>query len=94
MGCWADAIERNGPSEFAVTGSNKDWSAVESTKTVTVPTLVINGKDEGATDEAVRPFVEGIKDVKWVKLDKSSHMPMYEEPERYFEVVAGFLSGA
>jgi pimeloyl-ACP methyl ester carboxylesterase len=86
-------MNRNGPSEFAVTGSNENWSAVESTKTIAVPTLVINGKDEGATDEAVRPFVEGIKDVKWVKLDKSSHMPMYEEPERFFKVVVGFLSG-
>jgi pimeloyl-ACP methyl ester carboxylesterase len=52
---------------------------------------VINGTDEGATDEGVQPFVKGIKGVKWVKLEKSSHMPMYEEPERYFDVLREFL---
>jgi L-proline amide hydrolase len=81
---------RNGPSEFEITGSLRDWSAVERVKSIVVPTLVVNGTNEGATDEAVRPFVEGIRDVKWVKFGKSLHMPMYEEPERYF---VDFLSG-
>jgi pimeloyl-ACP methyl ester carboxylesterase len=74
-----------------VTGNQRDWSAVESAKKITVPSLVINGTDEGATDEAVKPFVEGIKGSKWIKFKKSSHMPMYEEPERYFEVISEFL---
>lgn len=93
LGRWTDIISRNGPSEFEVTGSQRNWSAIESVKKITVPTLVINGKDEGASDEAVKPFVEGIKDVKWIKFEKSSHMPMYEEPERYFGVVSEFLLG-
>ena len=76
-----------------MTGSLRDWSAIESAKTISVPTLVINGTSEGASDEAVRPFVEGIKAVKWVKFDKSTHMPMYEEPEKYFELVSNFLLG-
>ena len=57
------------------------------------PTLVINGVEEGASDKAVEPFVEKIKDVKWVKLENSTHMPIYEEPERYLEVLKGFLLG-
>lgn len=84
-------MTRNGPSDFEAGGSQRNWSAVESVKNITVPTLVINGTAEGATDEAVRPFVEGIKGAKWVKLEKSTHMPMYEEPERYFEVLREFL---
>ena len=88
MGC-----VRNGPNEFEVTGNLRGWAAIESAKTISVPTLVINGTNEGASDEAVRPFVEGIKDAKWVKFGKSTHMPMYEEPERYFEVVSNFLLG-
>lgn len=69
----------------------RNWSAAQKVKNINVPTLVINGKEEGATDEAVRPFVEGIKDSKWVKLVNSTHMPMYEEPEKYFDVLKEFL---
>jgi L-proline amide hydrolase len=29
--------------------------------------------------------------VKWIHLDQSSHMPFWEEPERYFEAVTEFL---
>jgi L-proline amide hydrolase len=76
-----------------VTGSQRNWSAVEAAKNINVPTLVINGQDELATDEGIKPYLEGIKDVKWVKLGKSSHMAMYEEPERYFEVISEFLLG-
>lgn len=72
-------------------GNLRDWSAVEVLKNITVPTLVINGTDEGASDEAVRPFVEGIKDVRWVKMKNSAHTPMFDEPEKYFEVVSTFL---
>ncbi len=86
-----DAMSRNGPSEFEVTGGQRNWSAVESAKKISVPTLVINGTAEGATDEAVRPFVEGIKGSKWVKFKNSTHMPMYEERKRYFDVLKGFL---
>ena len=81
----------NGPGEFEATGSLRNWSAVESAKKISVPTLVINGTNEGATDEAVMPFVDGIKDVKWVKFHNSTHFPMYEEPERYFAVLKEFL---
>jgi pimeloyl-ACP methyl ester carboxylesterase len=68
------------------------WSAAESAKKINVPTLVINGTNEGASDEAVRPFTEGIKGMKWVKFEKSTHMSIYEEKEKYFKVVGEFLT--
>ncbi|KAG0651859.1 L-amino acid amidase [Hyphodiscus hymeniophilus] len=82
-----------GLSEFKVAGSTANWSAAEAVDKITVPTLVINGKDEGASDESIRPFVEGIKGAKWVKFEKSAHMPVYEERERYFDVLNDFLEG-
>lgn len=82
---------RLGPNEFEVTGSRKGWSAVEAAKKISVPTLVINGTNEGATDEAIKPFLDGIKTVKWVKFHESLHMPMYQEKERYLEAVSEWL---
>lgn len=86
-----DEVSRQGLNDFEVGGSMRNWSAAESAKSISVPTLVINGKDEGATDEGVRPFVEGIKGAKWVKLVSSTHMPMYEEPEKYLGILKEFL---
>lgn len=69
----------------------KNWTAVEAAKGIAVPTLVINGVNEGASDAAVKPFVDGIKNVKWVKLENSTHCPIFEEKENYLKVVSEFL---
>jgi len=84
-------LTMSGPSEFEVVGNLRNWSAVEAAKLISVPTLVINGVDEGASDEAIRPFLEEIKNVKYVKFEKSSHMPCYEEKDKYFNVVGDWL---
>ncbi|KAG4442476.1 hypothetical protein IFR05_002078 [Cadophora sp. M221] len=87
------AMTMSGPDEFKSRGVMKNWSAAESAKGIEVPTLVINGVNEGASDEAVKPFVEGIKDVKWIKLESSTHCPLHEEKENYLKVVSEFLLG-
>jgi L-proline amide hydrolase len=84
-------LRRLGPSEFESAGSQRDWSAVGAVKKIEAETLVINGEEEGASDEAVRPFVEGIKRAEWVKLKGTRHMPMYEDPESYWHVAGSFL---
>lgn len=38
------------------------------------------------------PFWREIQRVKWAKMMNSSHSSHLEEPERYFEIVEGFLS--
>ncbi|KUJ24387.1 proline iminopeptidase [Mollisia scopiformis] len=81
----------SGSSEFVVTGNMKNWSAVEASKLISVPTLVINGVNEGATDEAIKPFLDNIKGVKYVKFHHSSHMGLYEEKELYLKTVGEWL---
>lgn len=58
-----------------------------------MPTLVINGVDEGADDIAIKPFLDNIPDVKWVKFEKSTHCPHFEEREKYIKVVGEWLIG-
>lgn len=84
-------LNRSGPDEFKSRGVMKNWSAAEAAKGIEVPTLVINGVNEGASDEAVKPFVEGIKNVKWIKLKNSTHCPLHEEKENYLKIVSEFL---
>jgi L-proline amide hydrolase len=81
----------NGPSEFHVIGSLRDWSIVDRVSVIDVPTLLISGRYDEATPETVQPFHDGIPDVRWEMFDESSHMPHVEETERFIATVDGFL---
>jgi L-proline amide hydrolase len=82
----------NGPSEFHVIGSLRGWSIVDRVGAIDVPTLLVSGRYDEATTETVRPFYEGIPDVRWSVFAESSHMPHVEEADRFHTVVNGFLA--
>lgn len=82
----------NGPSEFMVIGSLRDWSVIDRLSRVTVPTLVINGAFDEATDTTIKPFLDRIPNNSWVRFEESSHMPHWEERERFMHVVEEFLA--
>ncbi len=82
----------NGPSEFHVIGSLRHWSIVERLPAIAVPTLLISGRHDEATEACVRPFAEKIPDVSWEIFENSSHMPHVEETERCLAVVGAFLA--
>ncbi|KAK0468689.1 proline iminopeptidase [Armillaria novae-zelandiae] len=70
----------------------RTWSIIDRLENVRVPTFVINGRADIAQDFVVESLFRGIRQVKWVTMEKSSHTPMWEERERYMELVNGFLS--
>jgi L-proline amide hydrolase len=82
----------NGPNEFHVIGSLRDWSVIEDCPQVRVPTLVLTGAHDEATPATVRPFVDLIGQARWEVLPESSHMPHLEEPERFMDVLRGYLA--
>ncbi|KAJ7454051.1 proline iminopeptidase [Mycena galericulata] len=72
-------------------GALKGWSIVDRLDQVTVPCLVINGKWDISQDFVVKPFFDKINKVKWVTFEHSSHLPMWEERERYVQIVKDFM---
>ncbi len=52
---------------------------------------MISGRHDEATPTTVRPFLEQIRDSRWVIFEEPSHMPHIEEPERFRSVVSEFL---
>jgi L-proline amide hydrolase len=82
----------NGPNEFFCVGTLRDWSVVEDVHKITAPTLLVSGRFDEATPATVQPFFDNIPDVRWEIFENSSHMPFIEEPERYLDVVEGFLA--
>ncbi|GGL58558.1 proline iminopeptidase [Planomonospora parontospora subsp. antibiotica] len=82
----------NGPSEFHVIGTLRDWSVVDCVADIAVPTLLISGRHDEATPATVQPFQDLIPDVRWEIFEESSHMPHLEEPERFRRVVGDYLT--
>jgi L-proline amide hydrolase len=81
----------NGPSEFHVIGTLKDWSVTDRLGAIDVPTLLISGRYDEATIACVTPYLTGIGDVRWHVFGDSSHMPHVEQQDECLELVAGFL---
>lgn len=84
----------NGPTEFTVVGTIRDFDLNDRLGDIEVPVLLVSG----AHDE-VRPWVqegmrERLRDAEWVLFEDSSHMPHAEEPERFAQVVGAFLARA
>ncbi|MEI8633175.1 hypothetical protein P4S72_16350 [Vibrio sp. PP-XX7] len=60
----------NGPTEFHVIGSMKDWTIISRLHQITVPTLLISGHFDEATRETVQPYMDRIPTVEWKVLSR------------------------
>ncbi|RYP59255.1 hypothetical protein DL769_008610 [Monosporascus sp. CRB-8-3] len=80
-----------GPSEFVILGSFKNWEIGQEARKIEAETLILNGRYDEATDLCMEPWFSTIPKVKWVTLENSSHMGRWKERERYMEVVGSFL---
>ncbi|MEV0221823.1 proline iminopeptidase-family hydrolase [Streptomyces sp. NPDC050704] len=81
----------NGPNEFHVVGTLKDWSVVDRLHLIEAPTLLVSGRYDEATPATLKPFADHIPDVRWHMFEHSSHMPHVEEEDLYLQVVGAFL---
>lgn len=82
----------NGPSEFHVIGSIRDWQAKDRLGEIDVPTLLVSGRHDEATPALQETLRDGIRDANWVCFEESSHMPHVEERKEYMAVVGDFLA--
>jgi L-proline amide hydrolase len=82
----------NGPNEFFVIGTLKNWDVIPELPKINVPTLVISGRYDEATPACVQPYKDHIQSATWVIFEHSSHMPHVEETEFCMGVVGGFLN--
>ena len=81
----------NGPSEFHVIGSLKNWDIRPQLKEITAPTLLVSGQYDEATPAMVKEIHGLIPGSKWELFAESSHMPHVEEPAKFKRVVSEFL---
>jgi L-proline amide hydrolase len=82
----------NGPNEFFVIGTLKDWNIIPELSRINVPTLILSGRFDEATPACVQPYKDNIRGSQWVIFERSSHMPHVEEQELCMSTVGTFLA--
>ncbi len=81
----------NGPSEFHVIGTLKEWDITPRLGEIRLPTLLLSGRYDEATPHIMEVVHNGIGGSEWVLFEKSSHMCHCEEEARYLDVVNAWL---
>ncbi|WP_246224187.1 proline iminopeptidase-family hydrolase [Mycolicibacterium anyangense] len=82
----------NGPNEFHVVGTLRDWTIIDRLPNISAPTLVIAGEFDEATPATWAPYVEHIPGAVSHVFPNTSHCSHLENPEGFRAVVAAFLA--
>jgi proline iminopeptidase len=80
-----------GPNEFVYVGNLKDWNRIPDMHRITVPCLIVQGQHDEITPACALLMQGVLPNARTVIFQNSSHTPLYEEPERYNEVLLEFL---
>jgi proline iminopeptidase len=101
---WPDALARTfarlnqsiyehmqGPSEFTITGSHKDYDATDRLGRLKNPTLFLCGRHDETRPEETAWYRSLVPGAEMTVFEHSSHMPHLEETEKYLRVVRDFL---
>lgn len=82
----------NGPNEFFVIGTLREWDIRDRLPDIAVPTLVVAGEFDEAAPITWAPFVELIPDVRSHVFAGASHLSHVENPIEFLDVVGQFLA--
>lgn len=84
----------NGPTEFTVVGTIRDFDITDRLGEIEVPVLLVSGEHDEVRPHLVAAMHARLRHGERVLFEDSSHMPHLEEPERFLEVVEDFLERA
>jgi proline-specific peptidase len=83
----------NGPTEFDVIGSLRDWDRSADLGRIRSPSLVTCGAYDEITPACAATIARGLPDARMVVFEESAHCAHLEEPDRYATAVEEFLAG-
>jgi len=79
-----------GPNEFVITGTFKNWSRWDDLAKIKVPTLIIAGGKGTMSPDDIRRMGRLIPNSR-VVITKGSHLEMYDDQEAYFRALVRFV---
>lgn len=80
-----------GPNEFTFTGNYSAWSRLAEMHRITAPALITCGFHDELTPACSAKMMQALPNAEIKVFQNSAHMPFFEEPESYAEVLLGFL---
>jgi proline-specific peptidase len=84
----------NGPSEFHVIGTLKEWDIIDRLGQIEAPTLLFCGRYDEVTPTCVEAAHRAIPGSEFVVMEESSHTSQAEEPEKTLALVRDFVARA
>ncbi|MGI0071638.1 MAG: proline iminopeptidase-family hydrolase [Thermoplasmata archaeon] len=81
----------NGPNEFTITGTIRDWDQTGRLGEIRVPTLVTVGRYDEVTPVVAESIHRGIPGSEEVVFAASSHTAFWEERAGYMDILSEFL---
>jgi len=101
---WPDPVDRafkhvnnqvygtmQGPNEFVVTGTFKDWDRWNDLSKIKVPTLLIGATYDEMDPEDIKKMGRLIPNSRVAICENGSHLAMWDDQEAYFRALLGFL---
>ena len=82
-----------GPSEFEVTGTFKDWDRWEDLARIEVPTLLIVGRYDTMRVSDVERMHQLIPDSQLLICEHGSHLANWDDEDTSFTGLLAFLDG-
>jgi L-proline amide hydrolase len=83
----------NGPSEFTITGTIRDLDLSGELGRITAPTLVLGGRYDEVTPRIASQIRDRVAGARGITFTESAHLPFWEEPALFLDVVDRFLKG-
>ncbi|MHB8566039.1 MAG: proline iminopeptidase-family hydrolase [Nitrososphaerales archaeon] len=81
----------NGPSDLNMSGTLKDWDVTDQLDKIDLPCLITVGKYDSVTPRVSESIYQGIRGSELVLFEKSGHFAMWEEKEKFLDVLRRFL---
>ena len=107
LAVWPDSMERafaghndeiyvtmQGSNEFTVTGNLKDWDRTARLKEIKTPALYIAGRFDETSPRATAICHNALPGSEMVIFEKSAHLPIFEEPDKYLGTIRDFINRA
>ena len=102
---WPEGLERsfaeagypvyhtmNGPSEFTVTGTLKDWDVTARLGEIAVPTLLVGGRYDECRPDHLDDMRKRIPGSRLEIIENASHLCFAEQPAEFARILNEFLA--
>ncbi|BAB60076.1 proline iminopeptidase [Thermoplasma volcanium GSS1] len=81
----------NGPNEFTITGTIRDWDITDKIGIISVPTLITVGEFDEVTQNVAEVIHSKIDNSQLIVFKACSHLTMWEDRDEYNRILLQFI---